>query len=70
MLSFSPAFYTDGVNLTLGGRIRTTDQKLLIGRAELSDSGLYKCHAVNIKGSVSADATLTVVGKWEQSLRD
>ncbi|GFN78217.1 protein sidekick-2, partial [Plakobranchus ocellatus] len=55
----------DGVNVTVGGRIRITQQELLIGRSELADSGLYTCHAVNIKGSVSAEATLVVVVKTQ-----
>ncbi|GFR99899.1 protein sidekick-1 [Elysia marginata] len=55
----------DGVNVTIGGRIRITQQQLLIGRAELADSGSYKCNAVNIKGSVAAEAVLTVVVKTQ-----
>ena len=66
LMLHSYKYLTDGVNLTVGGRIRITQQQLLIGRAELTDSGLYKCNAVNIKGTVAAEATLTVVGKWKR----
>lgn len=53
----------DNVNLTIGGRIRKTNEQLLIGQAVLSDSGLYTCIANNIKGSVSSSAALAVIVK-------
>ncbi|XP_013063679.2 protein sidekick-2-like [Biomphalaria glabrata] len=55
----------DGVNLTIGGRIWFTNGQLLIGGSQLTDSGSYKCIAVNTKGSVSASATLTVIIKTQ-----
>ncbi|BFZ02837.1 hypothetical protein BsWGS_05876 [Bradybaena similaris] len=53
----------DGVNVTVGGRIFKTQEQLLIGHVEKADSGLYSCNAVNIKGAVSASASLNVIIK-------
>ncbi|KAH9515062.1 Protein sidekick-2 [Bulinus truncatus] len=55
----------DEVNLTIGGRIRVTQGQLLIGQAQLTDSGSYKCIAFNSKGSISASALLAVIIKTQ-----
>ncbi|XP_035824249.1 protein sidekick-2 isoform X2 [Aplysia californica] len=55
----------DGKSLEIGGRIRLVNDQLLIGRVEMADSGVYVCTGSNIKGTVSANATLSVIVKTQ-----
>ncbi|XP_059172379.1 protein sidekick-2-like [Physella acuta] len=55
----------NGVNISNGDRFWINSDQLLISRVVKSDSGLYTCTAVNIKGRVSASANLTVIIKTQ-----
>ncbi|XP_070184420.1 protein sidekick-2-like [Littorina saxatilis] len=57
----------DGVEqeVVFGGRLQKVRPYLLIASVEKADSGIYKCHAQNLKGEQSAQAHLTVITKTQ-----
>lgn len=40
------------------------DDVFFIANVKIEDMGIYSCMAQNIAGGLSANATLTVLGKW------
>lgn len=59
-------WYKDGRPLTsaAGVNILSRGQVLEIDRAQVSDSGLYKCVAINVAGSAELTHSLQVYGEY------
>ena len=64
IFSFSTVKLHGDELIEYGGRFQSLDlNDLLIVSVQKSDSGSYKCYAVNIKGEDSARSSLTVISK-------
>lgn len=63
--SFISRWYKDGkpINQGEGLRVAASGQRLLLSRAQISDTARFQCVAANEAGDIQRDFTVVVYGK-------